>query len=136
MVSGKILCQHAMSGCGRHSRSYLAGKSPSRRRRYGGAGAVWHIFRRQDTATLREYLARHCTEFTHRGQRLQPADVDDHIHSQVSLRVNATSRCFWHVALMSVCCSAERLSSTVPTHLNTSQALPRRAARQTLPPGT
>ena len=52
--------------------------------RYGGAGAVWDIWPRESCTLLRKYLADHCTEFTHEGKAVQPEDVQDWIHSQVS----------------------------------------------------
>ena len=51
--------------------------------RYGGAGAVWDIWRRDDVGGLRRYLTNHCAEFVHGGKLVTPEDVEDVIHTQV-----------------------------------------------------
>lgn len=50
---------------------------------YGGAGAVWDIWRRQDVPKLRQYLRSHAGEFTHLGEPLVACNIEDVIHSQV-----------------------------------------------------
>lgn len=50
---------------------------------YGGAGAVWDIWRREDLKALRGYLTSHASEFQHCGQPVCMATLDDVIHSQV-----------------------------------------------------
>lgn len=51
--------------------------------RYGGAGAVWDIWRREDLNALRGYLTAHASEFLHNEQPVCGATLDDVIHSQV-----------------------------------------------------
>ena len=44
---------------------------------------MWDIWPRESCAVLRQYLAEHCTEFTHQGRAVQADDTEDWIHSQV-----------------------------------------------------
>lgn len=52
--------------------------------RYGGAGAVWDIVRREDVAALRAWLSANAHRFKHQGVPLPDADVGDVILDQVS----------------------------------------------------
>lgn len=54
--------------------------------RYGGAGAVWDIARRQDVPQLRHYLSSHKPDFQHAGQRVSEMEVGDVIFDQVMLK--------------------------------------------------
>eukprot|EP00775_Hariotina_reticulata_P006709 gene6710-6930_t len=39
---------------------------------YDGAGAVWDMFRRQDTPALQGFLLAHAADFTHQGEQVSP----------------------------------------------------------------
>lgn len=58
------------------------GDAPPAKPGYGGAGAVWDVWRREDVPKLRAFLMRHMHEFTHAGRRLTPSNVHDVIFDQ------------------------------------------------------
>ena len=49
---------------------------------YGCAGAMWDMWRWQDTPVLRQWLLAHCAAFTHRGRPVDAARVVDAIFDQ------------------------------------------------------
>ncbi len=63
--------------------------------RYGGAGAVWDIFQRQDVPLLQQYLMAHCTEFTHAGKPVKHRSIKHAVHSQVS-QYPCSKHCCFH----------------------------------------
>ena len=42
---------------------------------YGGAGAVWDVWRTEDDDVLRSYVLEHASEFTHHGKSLDKDKV-------------------------------------------------------------
>ena len=44
-------------------------------RSYGGAGAVWDVWRHDDVDGLRAYVQDHVSEFVHHGQTLSKEKV-------------------------------------------------------------
>jgi hypothetical protein len=42
---------------------------------YGGAGAVWDVWRHDDADELRAYVEEHVSDFVHHGKDLSKAEV-------------------------------------------------------------
>jgi len=66
---------------------------------YGSAGAVWDLFRREDLATLRQFLTDAaagkvpgCPPFIYKGALLTPERVNDVIHDQSFMLTEAHRR--------------------------------------------
>ncbi|KAK9800742.1 hypothetical protein WJX73_003225 [Symbiochloris irregularis] len=81
-VNSLLKCERAAGGTPAQVRCGQALPDPEADPSYEGAGALWKIFSRADVHALREWLWQNLSEFTHRGQQLDPASILDPIHDQ------------------------------------------------------